>query len=232
MTAEKAGRLTLAVVIPTKDAGAELENLLRQLSTEALDIDVVVSAAVESVGDADIAARHGARITTAEGGRGPQMRAGADVSIGDWILFLHADSILPPDWDEIVARFAADPANARRAGYFRFRLDDRSPPARRLERMVAWRCRILGLPYGDQGLLVARDFLVELGGVPELPLMEDVALVRRIGKTRMAELGVPLTTSAEKFRRDGYLLRSARNLFCLTLYFLGLPPAAIRRLYG
>lgn len=179
-----------------------------------------------------VAQRHGARVTGAEGGRGPQLQAGADAALGDWILLLHADSRLPEGWDDAVVAFIQDPDNVEKAAYFRFSLDDDGPAARRLERMVAWRCRVLGLPYGDQGLLIARAFLDRLGGVPQLSLMEDVALVRRIGRQRLVGLAMPLTTSAEKFRRMGYLRRSARNLLCLALYFLGLRGPALRRVYG
>lgn len=125
---------------------------------------------------------------------------------------------------------AAD-VNSAKAAYFQFALEDDSKPARRLERLVAWRCRVLGLPYGDQGLVLRRALLQEVGGVPEIPLMEDVALVRKIGKNRLVPLPVSLVTSAEKFKRDGYLRRSLRNVTCLSLYFLGVSPQTILRLY-
>ncbi|RYJ04407.1 MAG: glycosyl transferase family 2, partial [Acetobacteraceae bacterium] len=118
------------------------------------------------------------------------------------------------------------------ARYARFTLDDPAPQARRLERLVAWRCRALALPYGDQGLLISRALYDELGGFRPLPLMEDVDLVRRLGRRRLAALPVDAVTSAERWRRDGWWRRSARNLGCLSLYFLGLPPSLIRRLYG
>jgi hypothetical protein len=118
-----------------------------------------------------------------------------------------------------------------RAAYFRFRLDDGAPQARRLERMVAWRSRALGLPYGDQGLLISRTFYGALGGFRDMPLLEDVDLVRRIGRHRLMGLSSAAITSAEKFRRDGYWRRSARNLTCLALYFAGVSPARIKRIY-
>ena len=117
------------------------------------------------------------------------------------------------------------------AGYFRFALDSPDPRARRLERLVAWRCRTFGLPYGDQGLLIHRDLLREIGGVRPLPLMEDVDLVRRLGRHRLVALQADAVTSAAKWETEGYLRRSARNLTCLTLWFAGVPPSLIQRLY-
>jgi hypothetical protein len=139
-------------------------------------------------------------------------------------LLLHADTRLAPDWRDAVQ---ADPG---RAGYFRFALDSNDPRARRLERLVGWRCRVLGLPYGDQGLLIHRDLLARVGGVRPLPLMEDVDLVRRIGR-RLVPLAADAVTSAAKWERQGYLRRSARNLLCLSLWFVGVPPRLIRRIY-
>ena len=103
---------------------------------------------------------------------------------------------------------------------------------RRLERLVAWRCRALALPYGDQGLLISRALYEAAGGFRPLPLMEDVDLVRRLGRRRLAALPVRAVTSAERWRREGWRRRSARNLACLSLWFLGVPPGAIKRLYG
>jgi hypothetical protein len=149
-----------------------------------------------------------------------------------WILLLHADTVLAPGWANAVAAFAAAPDAARVAGYFRFRLDDEGREARRLERAVAWRCRWLALPYGDQGLLIHRGLLTRIGGVPDLPLMEDVTLVRHLGRARLREIGAEAVTSAEKYRRDGYLRRSARHLGLLSLWFLGVPPRVLVGLYG
>jgi hypothetical protein len=119
-----------------------------------------------------------------------------------------------------------------RAGYFRFALDSDDPRARRLERLVAWRCRVLALPYGDQGLLIHRDLLHAVGGVRPLPLMEDVELVRRLGRKRLVALDTTAVTSADKWHRQGWYRRSLRNLACLALYFAGTPPRLIARLYG
>jgi hypothetical protein len=151
---------------------------------------------------------------------------------GDWLLFLHADTRLAPGWAAAVAGFVADPASRGRAAHFTFALDDASPQARRLERMVAWRCRVLALPYGDQGLLIHRDLYRAVGGFRPLPLMEDVDLVRRLGRRRLAALPAAAVTSAERWRREGWARRSARNLTCLSLWFLGVPPRVIRRVYG
>jgi hypothetical protein len=179
-----------------------------------------------------IAARAGATVVTACSGRGLQLGAGAAAGKAPWLLFLHADSIPGPGWADAVWQFTANPANVARAGYFRLRLDSPDPRARRLERLVAWRCRTLGLPYGDQGLLMARAFYRQLGGFHALPLMEDVDLARRIGRTKLVALDADTITSARRYQRDGWLLRPLRNLSCLALYFAGAPPGLIRRWYG
>jgi glycosyltransferase involved in cell wall biosynthesis len=125
-----------------------------------------------------------------------------------------------------------DGEGKRSAGYFRFTLDSDDPRARRLERLVAWRCRILALPYGDQGLLIHRDLLSAVGGIRPLPLLEDVDLVCRLGRRRLVALDAAAVTSAAKWQRDGWYRRSLRNLGCLALYFAGVPPHLIARLYG
>jgi hypothetical protein len=118
------------------------------------------------------------------------------------------------------------------AATFTLAFDDASPAARRLERIVDWRARRLGLPYGDQGLLLSRALYDRVGGFRPLPLMEDVDLVRRIGRRRIRLLAARAVTSAERYRRDGWIVRPARNLGCLSLYFLGVPPALLAKLYG
>jgi rSAM/selenodomain-associated transferase 2 len=196
------------------------------------ELEVVIADGGSSDDTRAIAERLGVRLVAAPRGRGPQLAAGARAAGGEWLLFLHADTRLAQGWMEAVAGFVNNPANRSKAAAFRFALDDESRAARLLERLVAWRCRALALPYGDQGLLIRRPLYEALGGYPEDPLMEDVALVSAIGRERLRFLDVPAVTSAARYERGGYVLRTLRNLSCLGLYFLGLPTPLIARLYG
>jgi rSAM/selenodomain-associated transferase 2 len=222
----------LSVVIPTLDAALSLPATLAAVEAargSGLLREIVVADGGSADATVAIAEAAGASVLRAPRGRGQQLAAGASAATGEWLCFLHADTRPEARWCGAVQQFIASPESA---GYFALRFDDESAAARRLERMAAWRARAWGLPYGDQGLVIAKRFYVELGGHPPVPLMEDVALVRRIGKRRLVALDAAALTSAARYRRDGYLRRSLRNLFCLSLYFLGVPPGAIRRVYG
>lgn len=221
----------LSVVIPTLNAARTLPACLAAFSRWP-DVEIVVSDGGSTDNSTEVALQNDGRMVAGSPGRGAQLARGASVAGGDWLLFLHSDTVLDRNGRQAAERFMADPANARRAGYFRLALDDADARARRIERMVAWRCHALALPYGDQGLLIARAFYDSLGGYRPLPLMEDVDLVRRIGRARLVMLDAVATTSAARYRRGGWLARPLRNLFCLALYFAGVPPKALLPLYA
>ncbi len=220
----------LSAVIPTLNAAAGLGATLAALASQVDQVLVADGGSTDTT--SAIAAAAGARVIAAPRGRGSQLAAGIAAADTPWLLLIHADTRPGPGWRAAAAAFMADPVNAARAAYFRFALDDAAPQARRLERAVAWRCRALGLPYGDQGLLIHRDLLAAVGGMRPIPIMEDVDLARRIGRARLVALDVPFITSADRWRAEGWWRRSARNLSCLALWFAGVPPERIVRLYA
>ncbi len=217
----------ISAIIPALNAAATLPATVAALGG-------VAEVWVVDGGSADATVAHarslGARVIVAPCGRGAQLAAGIAAASCPWLLLLHADTRLAPAW--VDAASAHMRAEAGRAGYFRFGLDSTDTRARRLERIVAWRSRTFALPYGDQGLLIHRDLLDAVGGMRPLPLMEDVDLVRRLGRRRLVALDAAALTSAAKWERDGWHRRSARNLACLALWYAGVPPALIARAYG
>ena len=225
-------RISISAVIPTFHAAETLPETLAALRGSALIGEVIVADGGSSDETVALARSAGARFIVMTRGRGGQLAAGAAAASGDWLFFLHADCRLEPGWERAVDAFLTVPEAERRAGYFDLALDDPAPAARRLEHIVAWRCRALALPYGDQGLLIARTLYDRVGGFAPLPLMEDVDLVCRLGRHRLARIGARCLTSARRYRREGYLRRPLRNLLCLSLYFAGVPPARIVRLYS
>ena len=219
--------MKISVVIPTLNAAATLPATLAALGPVA---ETVIADGGSLDGSVELARRAGARVLIAARGRGPQLAAGVTASTGEWLLLLHADTRLAPEWrDQAAAHICQHPD---KAAYFRFVLDSADPRARRLEWLVAWRCRALALPYGDQALLIHRDTLHRAGGITPLPIMEDIDLVSRLGRRHLVGLSASAMTSAAKWERDGWYRRSARNLVCLSLWYVGVPPGRIARIYG
>jgi rSAM/selenodomain-associated transferase 2 len=213
----------LAVIIPVLNRREDLEATLQALPPVA---QLIVADGGSTDGSAEVAAGHGAKVLSGAAGRGIQLRAGAELAASPWLLFLHADTRLDEAAWAAIRRTIAQGA-AGRAASFRLRLDNSAWQARVIELGVRLRVALLALPYGDQGLLIHRSLYEQVGGYRDLPLMEDVDLVRRLGRRRLARLDGTATTSAERWRRRGWARQSLANLRCLLLYLAGVPPERI-----
>ena len=221
----------VSVIIPTLNAadrigpclGAVAEALTAGLLREVILTDGGSVDAIDEVAEAV-----GARLIRGARGRGAQLARGAEAAKGSWLLFLHADTVLSRGWVEAVQRHLA--AAPDRAGWFRLRFDEETAPARAVARWANIRSSALGLPYGDQALLVPARLYRKVGGHPQIPLMEDVALARAL-RGRLRPLGAEAVTSAERYRRDGWLRRGGRNLSTLALWRMGVSPDRLAERY-
>ena len=224
----------LSIIIPTLNAATVLKSTLASFSSSpshSVAHEIIVADGGSIDDTIAVAMDGGAIVLETTRGRGLQLAAGAAAAAGDWLLFLHADTRPQRGWWDTVAAFTADASNHSVAAYFVFSLDDTTWAARLIERMVRLRSSVFGLPYGDQGLLIHRRHYERIGGYRTVPLMEDVDLVRRIGHRNLRALAATALTSAEKYRRDGYLLRPLINLCMLGLYAAGVSPHHLSRLY-
>ncbi len=223
----------ISVVIPTLNAAAHLPRALASLMP---GVGGIVKQVIVADGGSDdetraIAEEAGCDIVAAERGRAKQLRAGADAAKGKWLLFLHADTALAPGWVEETQTFIATPQARKRAAVYKLAFDDTSAQARRVVFWARMRARVMRLPYGDQGLLISRFLYDGLGGYPDMPLMEDVEIMRRIGPSRLVLLDTEAVTSAEKYRRDGYDKRAWRNLGLMARYLMGADPVELAKAY-
>jgi rSAM/selenodomain-associated transferase 2 len=218
----------VTIVIPVLADSDAASALLAQVPDTPEVEAILVDGGHDGRLDRLVATRPHTRLYRTLPGRGRQMNAGARGATGEWLLFLHADSDLPAGWLEALRSVNRGVVG----GWFRFALDDRAWQARVIERLVAWRVRWLRLPYGDQGLFVRRQIFEAMGGFREWPLFEDLDFVRRLPRAgRVTEVPLPLRTSARRWKRDGWLRRSARNVLLTTLYFAGASPAWLARRY-
>ncbi|MCB4378875.1 glycosyltransferase [Synechococcus sp. MU1644] len=216
----------ISVIVPTLNAEAALGPTLAALM-EGVDGGLIAELVVSDGGSTDDTLKRadawGANIVTGPPSRGGQLRRGCEAARAEWFLVVHADTVLSPGWSEVVSAHLGQ----RDAAYFKLRFD------RGGRAVAAWanlRARLFGLPYGDQGLLIRRVLYARVGGYPDIPLMEDVALARAL-RGQLVPLDATAVTSAEKYRRQGWVRRGARNLWTLTRYLAGADPEALAAAY-
>ena len=219
------GLMMISIVIPTLNAQSRLGACLSALAQGAV-AGLVKEALVVDAGSTDgtplIADAAGARLIKSPAGRGIQLMTGAKAARGDWLLFLHADSVLDETWTEEVASVLCNP---RQASVFRLRFDQRHWRARLVASGAMVRARAFSLPYGDQGLLISRTLYDEIGGYQPWALFEDVDLIERLvkqhGREALHFFSTEIETSADRYETNGYAAQVLRNFQLVLRYKMG-----------
>lgn len=221
-------RAPISVVIPTLNAATALPGCVAALM-EGLEAGLIREVIVTDGGSDDdtlrVAESIGADVVTGPPSRGGQLRRGCAMAQGDWLLILHADTQLAPGWSGPVMAHLATPSPA----YFRLAFDATTPGARVTAAWANLRSRLFALPYGDQGLLIRSELLRQVGNYPDIPLMEDVALVRRLSGLTM--LPITARTGFSRYAAEGWLRRGTRNLILLLRYLAGADPHVLAQAY-
>ncbi len=219
----------IAVVIPALDEARRIARAVESAREPGVDVVVVDGGSRDATPDRARAA--GARVIRTARGRASQLEAGRRVVDADVVLFLHADSRLPEGFARAVRRALGDPAAA--GGAFGLRFEPRTFGMRWIEWGVRVRTALFGLPYGDQAPFLRSKVLEEAGGVPQVPIMEDLDLVRTIRRAgRLVLLPLAVETSARRYRQGGVLRTWARNTLALAAWRLGLDRARVAAWYG
>jgi uncharacterized protein len=221
--------LSISVIIPTLNEASKLPRTLESLGQhENTEITVVDGGSDDR--SREVARHFGAVVLESRRGRALQMNHGASVSSGDVFLFLHADTFLPEAWTETIREALADPGVC--GGAFSFMVERNSFGLRMIERLANFRARRFSLPYGDQGIFVRSCVFKEMGGFPDLPIMEDfefMRLLRKRGTIRI--LPDPAVTSGRRWERLGVLRTTAINQAVIVGYYMGVAPEKLARFY-
>lgn len=222
----------ISIVIPTLNASDALARTLIALRRDRVQ-EIIVSDGESTDATIDAAQAAGARVIVGPKGRGGQLARGADAASGDWLLFLHADTILDATWAEDAATLIHEPMAA---GVFTLAFDSRAIAAKTVASGANLRTRLFKSPYGDQGLLISRAHYDRIGGYRDMPLFEDVDIVDRIlkngGRRALRVLRTRATTSAARYESRGYAHQVLRNWSAILRYRMGVSAEDIARNYG
>jgi len=196
-------------------------------------VEVIVVDGGSSDDTVQLAESLGVKVIAATTGRAHQMNTGARAATGDILLFLHADTILPTSFQILVRTALIKTARATPiAGAFELRIAAPLPSLRLIESSVNWRSRWLQMPYGDQAIFLKREVFDNVGGFPDLPIMEDFELMRRLRRLgRIVIVAAPVLTSGRRWLRLGVWKTTLINQIAILAYLLGVSPLQIAHWY-
>lgn len=214
----------VSVIIPTLNAEDYLVRTLSALVpgvVEGLIREVIIIDGGSTDSTLEIAEATGCKIIHSEASRGLQLYHGCAEARGDWLLVLHADSVLGEGWIEGLRLHMRD--TPLRAGYFCLKYDESSWTAQGWARLVGLRARYFGLPTGDHGLFLSRALYESVGGFKDQTAFEDISLPLILGRSRLTQINIALTTGASRFHEKNWLAAQAMKYIRFSLYMLGVP---------
>jgi len=221
--------LKISVIIPTLNEANTLPQTLAAVR-KADDVEVIVVDGGSQDETVTIAKSFHAQVIAASPGRARQMNWGANAATGDMLLFLHADTRLPNQWDQWVQPILNRPGVV--AGAFKLAIEGEGPGLRLVEWGVGVRSRLFQMPYGDQAIFLTAKVFHELGGFPDLPIMEDFELMGQLKQRGRVEIApVAILTSGRRWQKLGVLRTTLINQLVIAGYFLGISPHKLVRWY-
>jgi len=221
---------SVSVIIPALNEERSIGAVLDAAARVSGTVEVIVVDGGSTDETRRVAAGRGARVVTAERGRGSQMHAGALAASGGAFWFVHADTLVPAEGARLILEALSDPRVA--GGNFRIRFDGDS----RAARFLSWlypHLRLLGLCYGDSALFARREAYLRAGGFKPYPVFEDLDLLRALRRQgRVVEAPASVVTSSRRFEGRSFALTFARWSALQLLYWLGVSPHTLGRLYA
>jgi uncharacterized protein len=220
----------ISIIIPAINEAGNIAKTIKSIGPGDKK-EVIVVDGGSNDDTVSIAKSLGARVLIGSPPRARQMNRGAVHATGDVLVFLHADTRLPKKFEDYIFNSFKHPEMV--AGAFQLRIDSPVPGLRLIERLANWRSRFLNMPYGDQAVFLSSRLFLYLGGFPDIPIMEDFELIRRLQKQgRIVTLHVPVFTSPRRWHNFGILKTTLINQLVIAAYVMGIAPEVIARWYG
>ena len=220
----------ISIIIPVLNEAKIIQKTLLNVENQA-EVEIIVLDGGSRDNTVELAQQMGVKVFTSPSvGRANQMNFGANLAQGEILLFLHADTLLPKDYPTIVRQTLAQPQTI--AGAFSLKIDGKEKGLRLIEMLVNLRSHFFSLPYGDQAIFLKTSVFQQIGGFPNLPIMEDFELILRLrkqGKIKIAS--APVITSARRWQKLGMFKTTLINQLIIIGYFLRVPPTKLRQFY-
>ncbi len=218
----------ISVIIPALNEALLIEKTIK--STAGDNIEVIVVDGGSSDDTKKIASKAGATVITSAKGRASQMNEGAQKASGDILLFLHADTILPAKYDDLIRVVAK--SNQLAAGAFHLSITPSTQSTRITERMVKFRSTFMKMPYGDQAIFMRKETFEKVGGYQDIPIMEDFDIIRKLKRTgHIKILSEAVKTSNRRWEKLGLIQTTFVNQLMIAGYYLGISTEKLADFY-